>query len=82
MGRELQIDNIIDSRSSTPLSNKFFTTDHQTEDEDEDDILKENDDPKVEQSFNNFLRLRKQLRRSIFKREEVNKEIFHLVYIY
>jgi hypothetical protein len=45
--------------------------DHHTEDEGDDDMLKENDDPKAEEFFNNFLSLRKQLRRSIFKREEV-----------
>lgn len=47
-----------------------------TEDEDDEDhdMLKENEDPQSLESFNQFLSLRKQLRRSIFKREEVKKK--------
>jgi kinesin family protein 20 len=46
------------------------------EDGDEDDAIKENDDPLNRNSFDTFLDLRKQLRRSIFKKEEVNIYIF------
>lgn len=45
------------------------------EDDEDDDLQKENDDPVIRgettASFQSFLSLRKQLRKSIFKREEV-----------
>lgn len=48
------------------------------EDDDDDDMHKENEDPTGAESFNSFLSLRKQLRKSIFKREEVNILVFCL----
>ncbi|KAL9551919.1 hypothetical protein MBANPS3_004027 [Mucor bainieri] len=47
------------------------------EDEDEDDdrsMMKENDDPKDKDTFTSFLNLRRQLRKSIFKKEELCKD--------
>ncbi|KAI8636332.1 kinesin motor domain-containing protein [Parasitella parasitica] len=46
------------------------------EDDDDDDqsTTKENDDPEAQQSFESFLSLRKQLRKSIFKKEELCKD--------
>lgn len=61
----------MESGASSPLSQKDSTVDQNTEDEEDDDLLKENNDPKTEEAYNSFLYLRKQLRRSIFKREEV-----------
>lgn len=70
-GKTISLESIIQSGASSPLSHKDSTVDQNTEDEEDHDLLKENDDPKMDESYNNFLRLRKQLRRSIFKREEV-----------
>ncbi|KAG1082262.1 hypothetical protein G6F42_022641 [Rhizopus arrhizus] len=46
------------------------------EDDDDDDrsMMKENDDPKDSDNFNSFLNLRRQLRKSIFKKEELCKD--------
>ncbi|CAO3619289.1 unnamed protein product [Mucor fragilis] len=49
------------------------------EDEDDDDdddssLMKENDDPKDKDTFSLFLNLRRQLRKSIFKKEELCKD--------
>ncbi|GAN11456.1 kinesin-domain-containing protein [Mucor ambiguus] len=49
------------------------------EDEDEDDdddrsMMKENDNPKDKDTFSSFLNLRRQLRKSIFKKEELCKD--------
>jgi hypothetical protein len=55
----------------TPVSMSSQMDDRHLEDEDEDDVSKENDDAQNLDSFNAFLDLRKQLRRSIFKKEEV-----------
>lgn len=59
------------SGDKTPISISSQMDDHHSEDEDEDDKMKENNDPQNNDSFNTFLDLRKQLRRSIFKKEEV-----------
>lgn len=50
--------------------------DEQEEEDDDDDhsMMKENDDPKDKSAFNSFLNLRKQLRKSIFKKEELCKD--------
>ncbi|KAG2237930.1 hypothetical protein INT48_002491, partial [Thamnidium elegans] len=62
--------------SNNESSPMLKSIDHPTEDEDDEDhdMLKENEDPKSLESFNQFLGLRKQLRRSIFKREELCKD--------
>lgn len=73
-GKTISLESIIQSGASSPLSHKDSTVDQNTEDEEDHDLLKENDDPKMDESYNNFLRLRKQLRRSIFKREELCKD--------
>lgn len=70
-GKTISLESILQSGASSPLSHKDSTVDQNTEDEEDSDLLKENNDPKMEESYNSFLRLRKQLRRSIFKREEV-----------
>ncbi|KAK4519159.1 uncharacterized protein ATC70_009391 [Mucor velutinosus] len=49
------------------------------EDEDDDDVddrsmMKENDDPKDKDTFTSFLNLRRQLRKSIFKKEELCRD--------
>jgi hypothetical protein len=50
--------------------------DEQEEEDDDDDqsMMKENDYPKDKSAFNSFLNLRKQLRKSIFKKEELCKD--------
>ncbi|CEP17237.1 hypothetical protein [Parasitella parasitica] len=53
------------------------STEKEEEEEDDDDdqsLTKENDDPKAQDAFNTFLSLRKQLRKSIFKKEELCKD--------
>ncbi|GAA5799584.1 hypothetical protein HPULCUR_005000 [Helicostylum pulchrum] len=68
---ELQLQT--NNHESSPM---LKSIEHATEDEDDEDhdMLKENEDPKSLESFNQFLSLRKQLRRSIFKREELCKD--------
>lgn len=71
--KELSSKNVVVTSPTSSTNNDHqIVMDHHTEDEGDDDMMKENDDPKAEESFNNFLSLRKQLRRSIFKREEVS----------
>lgn len=50
--------------------------DEDEEDDDDDDrsMMKENDDPKDKDTFTSFLNLRRQLRKSIFKKEELCKD--------
>lgn len=48
--------------------------DEEEDDDDDHSMMKENDDPKDKNAFNSFLNLRKQLRKSIFKKEELCKD--------
>lgn len=48
--------------------------DDEEDDDDDHSMMKENDDPKDKNAFNSFLNLRKQLRKSIFKKEELCKD--------